>query len=120
LTDSIEKVSILFADIAGFTQYSSNVSPENVVTMLKKLFTEFDKLCLKHKVFKLYTIGDCYVVIGFLNARSRNPLQEARNVVKMGFSMIESIKAIRELIDFTTLNMRIGIHTVFYFFIEIS
>ena len=122
MTDSIENVSILFADIAGFTQYSSNVTPEIVVLMLKKLFTEFDKLCLKHKVFKLYTIGDCYVVIGFLNARNRNPLQEAKNVVKMGFSMIDAIKSIRELIDFTSLNMRIGIHTVIFtiFFLKVA
>ena len=69
-------------------------------------------MCLKHKVFKLYTIGDCYVVLGFLNARARNPIQEAKNVIKMGFSMIDIIKNIREFLDFDDLNMRIGIHTV--------
>ena len=112
LTDFIENVTILFADIAGFTQYSSNISPENVLSTLKKLFTEFDKMCLKHKVFKLYTIGDCYVVLGFLNANNRNPILEAKNVIKMGFSMIDIIQNIREFVDFQDLNMRIGIHTV--------
>lgn len=112
LTDYIETVTILFADIAGFTQYSSKVDAENVVFMLRRLFTEFDKSCLKHKVFKLYTIGDCYVVLGFLSCRNRNPLQEAKNVVKMGFSMIETIKNMQNHIDFHELNMRIGIHTV--------
>ena len=117
LTDSIENVTILFADIAGFTQYSSNVTAENVVTMLKRLFTEFDKMCLVNKVFKLYTIGDCYVVLGFLNARNRNPIQEAKNVIKMGFSMIEIIKNLRNCVDYQQLNMRIVIHTVFFFLI---
>ena len=39
--------------------------------MLKLLFTEFDKMCVKHDVYKVYTIGDCYVVMGFTNANKR-------------------------------------------------
>ncbi len=69
-------------------------------------------MCLLHKVFKLYTIGDCYVVLGFLNAKIRNPILEAKNVIKMGFSMIDIVQNIREFVDFQDLNMRIGIHTV--------
>lgn len=60
--------------------------------MLKKLFVEFDKSCLENEVFKLYTIGDCYVVIGFIDSRKRDPVIEARNVANMGFCMIEIIK----------------------------
>jgi len=45
LVDVFEDVTILFADIAGFTKYSSQVEPEQVVNMLKKLFYEFDKAC---------------------------------------------------------------------------
>lgn len=50
--------------------------------MLRKLFEEFDKFCLKYNLFKLYTIGDCYVIISFTNAYKRSPetiLQEAKN-----------------------------------------
>ncbi|EGR30375.1 hypothetical protein IMG5_133420 [Ichthyophthirius multifiliis] len=111
LVDNFEDVTILFADIAGFTKYSSSVEPEQVVNMLKKLFTEFDKSCLDNEVFKLYTIGDCYVVIGFTDSRKRNPVIEARNVANMGFSMIEKIKETRAQIKFDALDMRIGIHT---------
>ena len=118
LTDNFENVTILFADIAGFTKYSSSVRPEDVVNMLRKLFTEFDKECLKHKVYKVYTIGDCYVVLGFLNANTRNPLEEAKNVVRMGFSMIDIISNVRQAINFPGLDMRIGVHTVKLFFIE--
>lgn len=40
--------------------------------MLRNLFTEFDKLCQKYNVYKMYTIGDCYVVMGFTNSAKRN------------------------------------------------
>jgi len=111
LTDLFHEVTLLFADIAGFTKYSSSVKPEDVVIMLRSLFTEFDKMCLHHKVYKVYTIGDCYVVMGFLNANHRNPLEEAKNVVKMGLSMIEIIRDVRKSINFPSLDMRIGVHT---------
>ena len=111
LTDFFTEVTLLFADIAGFTKYSSSVKPEDVVNMLRSLFTEFDKRCLFHKVYKVYTIGDCYVVMGFLNANHRNPLEEAKNVVKMGLSMIDIIRDVRRSINFPSLDMRIGVHT---------
>ena len=111
LIDIFDEVTILFADIAGFTAYSSNREPEEVVLMLRNLFTDFDKCCLIHNVYKLYTIGDCYVILGLINANSRNPEQEAKNVVEMGFSMIEIIKEVRKAIQFEELDMRIGIHS---------
>lgn len=40
--------------------------------MLRRLFESFDKKCLEHDVFKLFTIGDCYVVMGFTSAAKRN------------------------------------------------
>jgi len=113
-------VSILFADIAGFTAYSSSVTPSDVVHMLRNLFeciwfylsVEFDMLCIKKKVFKLYTIGDCYVVIGILDNNVRDPVQEAVNVVEMGYGMINIIDQVKKKINFDGLEMRIGIHTV--------
>jgi hypothetical protein len=59
--------------------------------MLRNLFFEFDKACMRNEVFKLYTIGDCYVVIGLTDSRKRNPFTEARNVVTMAFNMIDII-----------------------------
>ena len=78
-------MTLLFADIAGFTKYSSSVTPEQVVKMLRDLFTEFDKMCLNYNVYKVYTIGDCYVVSGLVNANEkRDPIEEAANVLCMG------------------------------------
>ena len=111
LTDEFEDVTILFADIAGFTKYSSTVSPTQVVAVLKDLFTEFDKLCLENCVYKLYTIGDCYVVLGVIDAEERDYEREALNVVNMGFQMIEKIKEVKKRVSFHDIDMRIGIHT---------
>ena len=46
LSEEFKEVTILFADIAGFTKYSSSVEPQEVVIMLTNLFTEFDKKCV--------------------------------------------------------------------------
>ena len=71
--EELDDVTLLFADIAGFTKYSSSTDPIVVVNMLRKLFTEFDDHCLNQNVFKLYTIGDCYVCFGLTNKNDRNP-----------------------------------------------
>ncbi|CAK92348.1 unnamed protein product (macronuclear) [Paramecium tetraurelia] len=111
LKDQHEDVTLLFADIAGFTEYSSKVAPEQVVFMLRNLFTEFDKCCQEKNVYKLYTIGDCYVVMGMVDAKDRNPALEAKNTVEMAFEMINIIRKVRDKINNSDLHMRIGIHT---------
>jgi len=73
LSDSFNDVTILFTDISGFTAYSNKVkSPAKVVKLLRELFESFDKICLVHNVFKLYTIGDCYVVLGLIKSYNRD------------------------------------------------
>lgn len=67
---------MLFADIAGFTKYSSSVEPEEVVNMLRILFQNFDEFCQKLGVYKLFTIGDCYVCMGILDANNRDEVEE--------------------------------------------
>lgn len=111
MSNRIENLTILFADIAGFTEYSSRVTPVQVLQMLKNLFVEFDRKCYELDVYKLYTIGDCYVVIGMTDFNNRNPVLEAKNVVDLGFEMIKIIEKVRKQINFDGLDMRIGIHT---------
>lgn len=67
--------------------------------------------CQALKCFKVYTIGDCYVVLGVDNAKERYPATEAHNVVTMAFAMLDIIQVVRKEVQFETLNMRIGIHT---------
>ena len=121
LTDLMDDTTLLFSDISGFTKFSSSREPEEVVAMLTEMFTEFDKMCVKLGVYKVYTIGDAYIVMGFTNANDRNPEQEAHNVVKMGMAMIDIIRTVREKLGYKELEMRIGIHTVplSFFFLNI-
>lgn len=110
VTDRFSNVTLLYADIVGFTYWSSDKNPEQVVGMLSELFTHFDKTCVDHKVYKVHTIGDCYVVMGVMDVKKRDPGQECLNVVNMGLSMIKVIQEINSK-KFSELNMRIGIHT---------
>lgn len=106
-------VTLLFADIVGFTAYSADKSPKEVVQMLSKLFTAFDKECNKLELYKVYTIGDCYVVMSFLDGNNRcPPEQECVDVLELAFVMIEIIARVRKEVNFDGLHMRIGIHTV--------
>ncbi|ESN99701.1 hypothetical protein HELRODRAFT_83785 [Helobdella robusta] len=56
----MSNVSILFADIVGFTKMSSNKTAENLVDILNDLFGRFDKICLDSGCEKISTLGDCY------------------------------------------------------------
>lgn len=109
-TDKIKEVTILYADIVGFTNWSSDKSPEDVVMMLSQLFTRFDMKCVENDVYKVHTIGDCYVVLGYMGITLRDPLRECLSVVKMAEDMVEIIKD-ENKIHGSKLNMRIGIHT---------
>lgn len=110
---SYSNVTMIFADIVGFTAYSGNKTPKQVVQMLSKLFTAFDKECNKLQLYKVYTIGDCYVVMSFLDGDDRiAPELECADVLELGFSMIEIIAKVRKEVNFDGLHMRIGIHTV--------
>jgi magnesium-transporting ATPase (P-type)/class 3 adenylate cyclase len=110
ITDRIPEVTLLYADIVGFTNWSSMNSPEDVVEMLSELFTRFDKKCVELNVYKVHTIGDCYVVMGYNGESQRDPCQEALNVLNMAQSMINIIDEINE--DYgSLLKMRIGVHT---------
>ena len=53
--------TVFFADIVGFTQWSSTRTPAEVFQLLEALYGAFDKLALRRKVFKVETIGDCYL-----------------------------------------------------------
>ena len=111
-TDILPNVTVLFADIVGFTNWSSDKLPVEVVGMLSDMFTRFDRLAVLNHVYKVHTIGDCYVVMGFaaLDVAMREPGQECLNTVKMAFDMIDVINAVNEE-NGSQLNMRIGLHT---------
>lgn len=102
-----DNVSILFADIVGFTTLSSNMSAEELVGILNEIFSTFDDLVSEHNCEKVCTLGDCY----FCVSGCPQPCDDhAANAVNMGLSIIE---ALREYSASHSLeiSMRVGIHT---------
>ena len=110
MTDSVSEVTMIYADIVGFTSWSSDKRPLEVVEMLSELFTKFDHLCVKHNVYKVHTIGDCYVVMGNAGDTYRDPPAEAYNMIRFAVDLLQNIRDVN--VEYgTQLNMRIGMHT---------
>jgi class 3 adenylate cyclase/HAMP domain-containing protein len=107
IVDRFDAVSVLFADIVGFTSLSAHTTPEKLVTMLDELFSAFDKLAEKHGLEKIKTIGDAYMVV----AGVPQPIADhAIAITHMALDMQASIAAYAARTD-TQLTIRIGIHT---------
>uniref|UniRef100_UPI00398EF31F adenylate cyclase type 9 isoform X1 n=1 Tax=Pristiophorus japonicus TaxID=55135 RepID=UPI00398EF31F len=103
----MEPVSILFADIVGFTKMSANKSAHLLVGLLNDLFGRFDRLCEGTGCEKISTLGDCYYcVAGCPEPRS----DHAYCCIEMGLGMIQAIEQFcqekKEMV-----NMRVGVHT---------
>ncbi|MDJ1180198.1 adenylate/guanylate cyclase domain-containing protein [Roseofilum sp. BLCC_M91] len=66
LAEDFESVTILFADIVGFTPLAAQVQPIQLVDMLNQVFSSFDQLTETYGLEKIKTIGDAYMVAGGL------------------------------------------------------
>lgn len=103
----MEPVSILFADIVGFTKMSANKSAHALVGLLNDLFGRFDRLCELTCCEKISTLGDCYYCV----AGCPEPRPDhAYCCVEMGLGMIQAIEQFC-LETCETVNMRVGVHT---------
>ncbi|KAL0628898.1 Adenylate cyclase type 2, partial [Plecturocebus cupreus] len=82
-------VSILYADIVGFTRLASDCSPGELVHMLNELFGKFDQIAKENECMRIKILGDCYYCVSGLPISLPN---HAKNCVKMGLDMCEAIK----------------------------
>ncbi|XP_072906187.1 adenylate cyclase type 3 [Hemitrygon akajei] len=102
-----ERVSILFADIVGFTQLSSSCSAQELVKLLNELFAGFDKLATRFHQLRIKILGDCYYCIcGLPDTRTDHAVCS----IHMGLAMVNAISSVRETTR-TDVNMRVGIHS---------
>lgn len=104
---SMENVSILFADIVGFTKMSSTKTAEQLVEILNDLFERFDDLCTSSGCEKISTLGDCYYCVS--GCPEPRP-DHAICCVEMGLGMITAMR----LFDsqrHENVKMRVGVHT---------
>jgi adenylate cyclase len=105
--DRHANVTILFADLVGFTQLSQGMTAGQLVEMLHGLFSSFDEKVNHLGLEKIKTIGDCYMLVGGLP----NPREDhASSVVTIGLQMLEIMQDFNALHN-TNLAMRIGIHS---------
>jgi class 3 adenylate cyclase len=63
IADLFPETTIMFADIAGFTAWSSARQPSQVFTLLETIYQQFDLIAKKRNVFKVEVVGDCYVAV---------------------------------------------------------
>ncbi|XP_044026852.1 adenylate cyclase type 7 isoform X2 [Siniperca chuatsi] len=102
-----ENVSILYADIVGFTRLASDCSPKELVVMLNELFGKFDQIAKENECMRIKILGDCYYCVSGLPVSLP---KHAKNCVKMGLDMCEAIKQVREATG-VDINMRVGVHS---------
>lgn len=107
IANSFHEVSVLFADIVGFTELSSYTSPVELVEVLNEIFSIFDKLAEKHGVEKIKTIGDAYMAVAGL------PIQNDSHAVAIANMALDMQAAINEFNQERNLNfhIRVGIST---------
>jgi len=114
IADLFPNCTVLFADISGFTAWSSTREPAQVFTLLQSVYQAFDKVAARRRVFKVETIGDSYVAVTGLPEP-----QENHAVIMTKFSkecMTRLSQVTRELEvtlgpDTGDLSMRFGLHS---------
>ena len=108
IADKHDEVSVLFADIVEFTPQSKNLNPKELVSILNKIFSQFDDLATKYNIEKIKTIGDNYFAVSGLQSNVR---KSAIDLINMAKDMIVTINDINLGISVMNLSLRIGVHT---------
>jgi class 3 adenylate cyclase len=107
IVDSYTHVTVLFADIVGFTAFSQGVSPEVLVGVLNDLFTRFDHIAERRGLEKIKTIGDCYMAAAGLPVVVSDHADRAAH---MSLDMLDAIEDFNATSPYP-LNIRIGMST---------
>ena len=107
IAESYDSVSVLFLDIVNFTQFSSHLSAEQLVSILNSLFSKFDVLCDKYHIEKIKTIGDSYMAAAGLPDRNDD---NCIRICDFAIDMLETVRQFNKEHK-TSLQVRIGIHT---------
>jgi len=107
IADRYLETTILFSDLVGFTDLTHTMSPHDLVKLLDKVITGFDKLSEELHIEKIKTIGDAYLVVSGLPDENTN---HAPDMCRMALAMLRVIEDLnrRENIN---LQIRIGMHS---------
>jgi class 3 adenylate cyclase/CheY-like chemotaxis protein len=107
IVDSFPEVTVMFADLVGFTTLSLHIAPSLVVRLLDEIFSLFDDLAVRHGLEKIKTIGDAYMAVAGLPFPRAD---HAEAVARMALEMQAAIEKFNQR-HRISLQMRIGINT---------
>lgn len=107
IADGFAEVSVLFADIVGFTKLSTTMPPRQLVDLLNQIFSSFDELAERHGLEKIKTIGDAYMVVGGLPVPRAD---HAEAIVAMAIDMQRAIVTFNQQNN-QSFQIRIGINS---------
>jgi class 3 adenylate cyclase len=114
IADLFPETTIMFADIVGFTAWSSMREPCQVFTLLETIYHEFDEIARRRRVFKVETVGDCYVAVcGLPDPRKDHHVAMARFARDCLHKFLKSIRKLEVTLgpDTSDLGLRIGLHS---------
>lgn len=114
IADLFPATTILFADLCGFTAWSSVREPSQVFTLLETIYHEFDQIAKRRRVFKVETVGDCYVAVcGLPDPRKDHAAVMARFANECSHKVNELTKKLEVVLgpDTGDLGMRFGLHS---------
>lgn len=107
IAETYPEVTVLFADIVGFTTLSANLGPDRTIRLLNDIFGMLDKAADQYNLEKIKTIGDCYMVVG--GVPKREPLH-CQNAALFGLLALSLVKDYSEKTGIS-VRLRIGMHT---------
>ena len=107
IAESYASVSVLFADLCGFTEFTARRSASEIVGMLNRFFSDFDQLAERYGVEKIKTIGDAYMAVAGLPSKRED---HASAVAKLALGMLKVIHEFNEQ-NQTAVALRIGINS---------
>lgn len=108
IAEHFQGISVLFADIVGFTKLSAQMQPGMLVTLLDTIFSEFDRLVEQYGVEKIKTIGDSYMVVGGVGECTPNHIEAN---AMLGLAMCATIQRLSHELGVMGLTVRVGLHT---------
>ena len=106
IADAYGEVTVLFADIVGFTKFSSSLPGPELVEMLNELFSAFDAAAAREGVEKIKTIGDAYMAVAGLPSMCADHTEK---IFRLAGGMMGAIEAFNRHRG-TQLSLRIGIN----------
>ncbi|KAL7558743.1 hypothetical protein ACA910_010899 [Epithemia clementina (nom. ined.)] len=114
IADLYPETTIFFADIAGFTAWSSTREPTQVFTLLETLYSAFDEIANRRHIFKVETIGDCYVAVtGVPDPMNDHAVVMCRFAYECLRKMRPLTKKLESVLgpDTADLGLRVGLHS---------